>query len=183
MDRQNLTVLSSAQVLRLVFDKQRAVGVDVSSGGVVRRIRASVETILALGAINTPTVLMQAGIGDETELKRFGIPVVQHLPGVGKNFQDHFMACCVWEYAAPLAPRNNAAEATVFWKSHSSLDTPDIQVLQVEFPLFTAENAHYAVPVAGWTIGPALVRPESHGQIRLTGPNPGDPVQIDANTH
>ena len=181
MDRQNLTVLSSAQVLRVIFDKQRAVGVDVSYGGVVRRIRASVETILALGAINTPTVLMQSGIGDETELKRFGIPVVQHLPGVGKNFQDHALACCVWEYAEPLAPRNNTAEATVFWKSHSSLDTPDIQVLQMEFPLFTAENAHYGVPATGWTIGAALVRPESHGQIRLTGPNPGDPVQIDAN--
>src|SRR6516162_5346468 len=98
MDRPNLTVLSQALVLRLVFESRRAVGVDVSYGGEVHRIRASVETIVSMGAINTPKLLMQSGVGDEAELKRFGIPVVQHLPGVGKNFQDHVLVDCVWEY-------------------------------------------------------------------------------------
>jgi choline dehydrogenase len=57
---------------------------------------------------NTPKVLMQSGIGDQDELQRLGIPAVQHLPGVGQNFQDHFGIGCVWEYQQPLAPRNNA---------------------------------------------------------------------------
>jgi choline dehydrogenase len=182
MDRPNLTVLSQALVLGLVFEDKRAVGVDVSYGGEVRRIRASVETILSMGAINTPTLLMQSGVGDEAELKRSGIPVVQHLPGVGKNFQDHVLVSSVWEYKEPLAPRNNGGEVTVFWKTDSSLETPDLQVLQAEFPLFTAENAHYGPPAGAWSICACLVRPESRGQIRLTGPNPLDPVQIDANT-
>src|SRR6516164_5984701 len=91
MDRPNLNVLSSALVLRILFENRRAIGVEVSYSGAVRRIRASVETILSMGAINTPTLLMQSGIGDAAELKRFGIPIVQHLPGVGKNFQDHVL--------------------------------------------------------------------------------------------
>ena len=182
MDRPNLTVLSQALVLRLVFESSRAVGVDVSYDGEVHRLRASVETIVSMGAINTPKLLMQSGVGDEAELKRFGIPVVQHLPGVGKNFQDHVLVSSVWEYKEPLAPRNNGGEATVFWKSRSSFDTPDIQVLQAEFPLFTPENAHYGPPSGAWSICACLVRPQSHGQIRLTGPNPLDPVEIDANT-
>jgi choline dehydrogenase len=182
MDRPNLTVLSPALILRVVFESKRAVGVEVCYGGENRRIRASVETILSTGAINTPVLLMQSGVGDEAELKQFGIPVIQHLPGVGRNFQDHVLVCSVWEYEEPLAPRNNGAEATFFWKSDSGLETPDIQVQQAQFPLFTAENAHYEPPAASWSIGACLVRPESHGQIRLTGPNPLDPIQIDANT-
>ena len=55
-------------------------------------------------------------------------------------------------------------------------------MLQAEFPLFTAENAHYAPLAGAWSICACLVRPESHGQIRLRGPNPLDPVHIDANT-
>ena len=178
----NLTVLSHALVQRVIFEKKRAVGVEVSYNGEVHRIRASVETILSLGSINTPALLMQSGIGHQAELKQFGIPVVQHLPGVGKNFQDHILVSSVWEYRESLAPRNNGGEATVFWKSDRNLDTPDIQVLQAEFPLFTAENAHYAPRAGAWSICACLVRPESRGQIRLTGRNPLDPVRIDANT-
>jgi choline dehydrogenase len=178
----NLTVLSSALVLRVVFENNHAIGVDVSYAGEVRRIRASVEIVLSMGAINTPTLLMQSGVGDEAELKRFGIPVVQHLPGVGKNFQDHIMVSSVWEYEEPLKPRNNGGEATVFWKSDSSFETPDVQVLQAEFPMHTAENTHYRPPAGAWSICACLVRPGTRGQIRLTGPNPLDPGQIEANT-
>jgi choline dehydrogenase len=182
MDRPNLTVLSSALVLRVMFEGKRAVGVEVSYQGEIRRIRASVETILALGAIHTPKVLMQSGVGDEAELKPHGIPVLQHLPGVGKNFQDHVLVSSIWEHPEPLAPSNNGGEATFFWKSDTNLATPDIQVLQAEFPLLTAENAHYQPPAAAWSICAGLVRPASQGRLRLTGPNPLDPLQIDPGT-
>jgi choline dehydrogenase-like flavoprotein len=70
---------------------------------------------------------------------RHGIPLVQHLPGVGQNFQDHPAIGCIWEYQKPLEPRNNAGEATYFSKSDPSLDTPDIQTCQGEVPLTSAE--------------------------------------------
>jgi choline dehydrogenase len=54
--------------------------------------------VLSLGAINTPKVLMQSGVGDQAELDRFGIPLVEHLPGVGQNFQDHVaLPGLIWE--------------------------------------------------------------------------------------
>ena len=139
MDRPNLTVLTHAVVTRLTFDGKRATGVEITYDGKTHRIEAGIEVILSLGAIQTPKVLMQSGLGDQVELQRLGIPVVQHLPGVGQNFQDHPGIGCIWEFQKPLAPRNNAAEATFFWKSNPSLDTPDIQTCQVEVPLTSAE--------------------------------------------
>jgi choline dehydrogenase len=83
MDRPNLTVLTHALVTRLTFEGKRATGVEISYNGSTYRIHAGLEVVLSLGAIQTPKVLMQSGIGDQAELQRLGIPVVQHLPGVG----------------------------------------------------------------------------------------------------
>jgi choline dehydrogenase len=183
MDRPNLTVLTSALVTRLRFEGKRATGVEIAYNGKRLRIGAALEVVLSLGAIHTPKVLMQSGIGDESELKRAGIPVVQHLPGVGQNFQDHFGIGCLWEYRQPLAPRNNGGEATFFWKSNPGLDTPDLQTCLGELPICSAETAaKFNLPAASWTLFGGVVRPKSRGQIRLTGPNPHDPVQIEANT-
>jgi choline dehydrogenase len=63
---------------------------------------------------------MQLGIGDQAELQRLGILLAQRLPGVGKNFHDYVRSACIWEYQEPLPPRNNAGEATFFWKSNPS---------------------------------------------------------------
>jgi choline dehydrogenase len=135
-----------------------------------------------LGAINTPKLLMQSGIGDETELQRVGIPRVQHLPGVGQNLQDHFMISSIWESEQPLAPSNTTNGAVSFWKSNSSLDTPDIQQLIAEVPIPSAETAaRFNPPANSWTMAGVGVRPKSRGQLRLTGPNPLDPIQIEAN--
>jgi choline dehydrogenase len=138
MDRPNLTVITRALVTRLTFEGRRATGVEISYDGKTICVRAGLEVVLSLGAINTPKVLMQSGIGDQAELQRFGIPVVQHLPGVGQNFQDHPGHGCVWEYQEPLLPCNNAGEATFFWKSRSGIDTPDLQTCRLNF--------HYRAP-------------------------------------
>jgi choline dehydrogenase len=183
MDRPNLTVLTHAMVKKVVIARKRAVGVEVEYGGKVLRIVAALEVILSLGAINTPKLLMLSGIGNENELRRFGIPVIQHLPGVGQNFQDHCAVGCVWEYHHALAPRNNGGEATFFWKSDSRLDTPDLQTCQAEVPLCTAETAaEFNPPHASWTLFGGVVRPKSRGRIRLSGPNLHDPVLIEANS-
>src|SRR5215471_11149467 len=132
MDRPNLTVLTHALVSRVTFEGMQATGVEITHEGKIRRIRADREVVLSLGAIHTPKVLMLSGIGDQAELRHFGIPLVQHLPGVGQNLQDHVAIRCLWEYQQPLAPRNNGGEATYFWKSDSSLETPDLQTCQAE---------------------------------------------------
>jgi len=182
MDQPNLTVLTDALVTRLAFEHLRVSGVEIFYAGRNYRIGASQEVILSLGAIHTPKVLMQSGIGDEAELRRFGIPVVQHLPGVGKNFQDHVLLDCVWEYREALPPRNTMGEATFFWKSDPGLETPDLQACQAEVPLSSLENAaRFELPAHGWTLRGGVVRPKSRGCIRLTGPNATDPIQIEAN--
>ena len=182
MDRPNLTVLTHALVTKIIVEKKRATGVEFACDGKVQRIHAGAEVVLSLGAIHTPKVLMLSGIGDQAELQRLGISVVQHLPGVGQNFQDHFGIGCVWEYKQPLAPRNNCGEATFFWKSNPELDTPDLQTCQGEVPICSAETAaKFNPPMASWTLLGGLVRPKSRGQIRLTGTNFDDPVRIGAN--
>jgi choline dehydrogenase len=178
MDRPNLTVLTHALVTRIVFAGKRATGVECIYNGKTHRISAGLEVVLSLGAIHTPKVLMQSGIGDRAELQRFGISLVQHLPGVGQNFQDHPGIGCVWEYEKPLPP--STGSVTFFWKSDPNLDTPDIQTCQAEVPLAAAEMlARYNAPAGSWSMFAGIVRPKSRGRIRLTGPNPTDPVQIE----
>jgi choline dehydrogenase len=183
MDRPNLTVLTHAMVTRLTLENKRATGVEIAYNGKVQRFHAALEVVLSQGAMNTPKLLMLSGIGDQTELQRLGIPVVQHLPGVGQNFQDHFSVGCVWEYQQPLPIRNNGGEATFFWKSDPKLDAPDMQTCQVQVPVCSAEAAaKFTPPTGSWGLSAGVVAPKSRGQIRLSGPNPNDPLLIDPNT-
>jgi len=183
MDRPNLTVLTQALVTQLTFRGKQVTGVEIAYRGATYRIGAAVEVVLSLGAIHTPKVLMQSGIGDEAELGRFGIPVLQHLPGVGQNFQDHVAFDCVWEYQEALEPRNSLSEAIFFSTSQSGVDSPDFFVCQAEVPKSSAENiARFGLPSAGWTLFGAIAHPKSRGRLRLTGSDPSDPILIDANT-
>jgi choline dehydrogenase len=182
MDRPNLAVLTQALVTRVTFKGKRATGVEITYDSKIHRIAAGLEVVLSLGAMHTPKLLMQSGIGDREELDRYGIAPVQHLPGVGKNFQDHVMISCVWEYQQPLAPRNNMGEAIFHWKSSPGLDTPDLMVCQAEVPICSAENAvRFNPPPGSWALLGGVVRPESRGQIHLTGPNADDQILINDN--
>jgi choline dehydrogenase len=171
-------------VTRVLFEGNRATSVEVLYRGELRTFGAAIEVVLSMGAIQTPKVLMQSGIGDCQQLQRWGIGVIQHLPGVGRNFQDHTgVASCMWEYPRPTAPHNSGAEATFFWKSDRCLDTPDVQVIQGEIPVTSAESAaRFDPPANSWILFPGCVRPRSRGELRLTGPNPSDPLEIHANT-
>jgi choline dehydrogenase-like flavoprotein len=80
----------------------------------------------------------------------------------------------------PLAP---ATVAIFFWKSKSGLLSPDLFACQAEVPKSSVENAaRFGLPAAGWTLFGAVAHPKSRGHLRLTGPNPLDPIQIEANT-
>lgn len=182
MNQPNLTVLPGTLVTRVIIEQGAATGIECILDGQSRRFLASQEVILSLGAIQTPKVLMQSGIGDAEALASLGIPVVQHLPGVGANFQDHIMvSSCIWEYPEPMPPHGNGGEATIFARSTPELDSPDIQLLQIQFPVPTPElAARHSIPAGSWGIFPALLRPHSAGRLRLTGANPEDPILIDS---
>ena len=182
MAQPNLTVLTNALVSKLLFDGARVVGVDVILDGKPRQFRAEREVVLSLGAINTPKVLMQSGIGPASELARHGIAVRQHLPGVGQNHQDHVSFGCIWEYSEPQEVGNGGSEATLYWKSDPSLDAPDMLHCQVEFPVPSVENAARGVPEHGWTMFAGLAHPKSRGQLLLSGPGVNDAMIIRANT-
>src|SRR5262249_4611564 len=76
LDQPNVTVLTGAVVTRILFRGRRAIGVELTCQEKSFRIQAFREIVLSLGAIHTPKLLMQSGIGDEAELKRAGIPVL-----------------------------------------------------------------------------------------------------------
>ncbi|MGA8754709.1 MAG: GMC family oxidoreductase N-terminal domain-containing protein, partial [Stellaceae bacterium] len=90
--RANLQILTNAQVHRVVFDGKRAVGVEFSQQSRLERVDAAREVILSAGAIRSPHLLQLSGIGGPEALQKAGIAVQHALPGVGQNFQDHYIA-------------------------------------------------------------------------------------------
>ena len=178
----NLTVLTNTLVSRLIFEGRRVVGVEAVRDGRMERFTADSEVVLSLGAVNTPKVLMQSGIGPEKELLRHGIPVVQHLPGVGANHQDHVSFAVIFAYEKPQPVGYGGSEATLYWSSDGALRLPDMFHCQVEFPVPSAENAHRGVPQHGWTMFAGLAHPQSRGQITLSGPQVTDKPIVQANT-
>ncbi|NNG23640.1 GMC family oxidoreductase [Telluria aromaticivorans] len=182
MAQPNLTVLTGALVSKLSFDGRTVTGVEALVDGQPHWFGATREVILSLGAVNTPKVLMQSGIGPEQELGRHGITVRQHLPGVGQNHQDHVSFGCIWEYAEPQQVGNGGSEATLYWKSDPALDAPDMLHCQVEFPVPSAETAARGVPAHGWTMFAGLAHPKSRGELLLSGPGVHDAIIIRANT-
>jgi len=125
------------------------VGVEVILEGKQRQYFAEHEVILSLGAINTPKVLMQSGIGPDAELGRHRIPTIQHLPGVGQNHQDHVSFGCIFEYRKPQPIGFGGSEATLYWSSDARLELPDMFHCQLEFPAPSAETASLGVPAHG----------------------------------
>ncbi|CAB5240673.1 unannotated protein [freshwater metagenome] len=99
--RKNLTVKTRAQVTKVLFEGKRATGVDVVIKGKTHTI-TSREVILCGGAINTPQLLQLSGIGNENDLKKLGIPVINHLPGVGANLQDHLEVYVQYKCKLPV---------------------------------------------------------------------------------
>src|SRR5262249_10581236 len=125
MGQSNITVLTGALAMRVLFAGRRASGVELRYAAKTVRVDAEREVILSLGAIHTPKLLMQSGIGDEVELKRFGIPVLQSLPGVGHNLHDHVAFGCIWENAENPPHSFPRSQTVCFWKSREELDAPN----------------------------------------------------------
>jgi choline dehydrogenase-like flavoprotein len=186
LSRPNLTLLLNTDVMKLNFKGTRCVGVKLITGGVVRDFAADKEVILAAGAIGSPKLLMLSGVGEAKALRRLGIDVVENLPGVGENLQDHVLVSgVVFKYKGKMPERpadSNAVEAEAYLSSGPSGDT-DINLVLEQLPAVTPETAARfgAPPADAFTIAPALVQPTSRGSVRLASNNFQDAAVIDGN--
>lgn len=100
--RPNLRIVTRAQVGRILFDGNRAVGVQYWVAGQRHEARASAEVILSAGAIFSPIILMRSGLGDPESLKEHGVEIKRSLPGVGKNLQDHASLSFMYGCSQPI---------------------------------------------------------------------------------
>jgi choline dehydrogenase len=181
MDQSNLTVVTGALATRILFKGRRAIGVEFQYSGRLLRAETALEVVVSLGAIQTPKLLMQSGIGDQAELEEFDIPMVQHLPGVGRNLHDHVALGCIWEATEEPIPSAPRSQAVCFWKTDPAMDAPNFFTYARGGPAATPENqAQFKPPASSWSLSTGM-RPASRGAIHLTGPNAFDPLKIQAN--
>ena len=95
--RSNLRIVTGALIDRLTFAGSRVTGVEFSLNGEHLHASAGIEAVLAAGAIGSPSILQRSGIGDAEYLQSLGITPVCHLPGVGRNLQDHLQLRSVYK--------------------------------------------------------------------------------------
>jgi choline dehydrogenase len=203
MSRPNLTVIMSELVTRVVVENHRAVGVEILRNGTIEIIRSDREVIVTAGAIGSPKLLLQSGIGPGAHLKDVGIKTIHDLPGVGENLQDHLDICVLCEctgdhsydkfgkpfWAAvagmqylltktgPVA--SSLFETGAFWYADKNAPAADIQY---HFGQGSGIEAGIAkLNNAGVTLNSAFMRPRSRGTVRLKSNNPNDAPLIDPN--
>jgi len=179
MDRANLTVLTDALVTKILFFGNKVAAVEFVHQGRLRTVQVNGEVVLSAGAIQTPKILMQSGIGPRDQLSRFNIPIIKNSPGVGRNLQDHPLSGCLWE--ATDAPERSSVltQAVAIWKSSPDLLSPDVAAFLIARPLSTEPNS--GGKKLTWGIRSAVLQPRSRGQVELTGSNPSDPMLINPN--
>jgi choline dehydrogenase len=175
-ERENLTVRTGAQVARVLFDGDHAVGVELVDG---EKVYATREVVLSAGAIDSPRLLLQSGVGPADELRALGIDVVADVPGVGRNLHDHLLLGVVYEASQELPGGvNNLSESVLFTHSSARSGSPDIQIALVHVPFHSPE---FSAPANSYTIAPGIVLPKSRGSVRLLDATPGGPLAIDPN--
>ncbi|KAK7955809.1 uncharacterized protein PG986_005031 [Apiospora aurea] len=107
----NLHVLVQSQVVRVLFEGQKAVGVEYRGNPKfqntpIRSVRAEKMVILSAGTFGTPLILERSGVGDQAILEAAQVAVVAHIPGVGRNYQDHHLM--MYTYKTTLKPDETA---------------------------------------------------------------------------
>lgn len=158
--RPNVEIRSSARVTRLILESTRVVGVEFVTGGLLQRVRAAREVVLAAGAVDSPRLLMLSGVGPADDLRRHRIPVVAHVPGVGANLQDHLKLSIRWRGKSTLP--GSTVTAGLF-TSGTSASPADLQ-------FYVGRGLEQ--PDALMTITVSLVRTRSRGSIALALADP-----------
>jgi choline dehydrogenase/4-pyridoxate dehydrogenase len=198
LKRPNLRVRTRSMTTRILFEGDRAVGVEVVSNGQKSAVRCRREVIISGGVINTPQLLMLSGLGDPEDLEPHGISVRRAIPGIGKNLQDHVIGLVQYKRKQPGPFHHNMRLDRIarellrtyflgtgfasdlpsgyiaFLKTDPGLAAPDIQLLSNIVPF---EAWPYLLPFRAafedaFSILPVLMHPESRGQIKLRSSDP-----------
>lgn len=197
MRRPNLTVRTGAHVTRIIFDADRAVGVELAGG---ERLHAAREVTIAASTVGAAKLLLLSGVGPADELRALGLPVVLDQPNVGRNLENHpgvnlqFAArhedSLVSQLNLPGQARlglewllfrrglgaSNFFEAGAFVKTQ---DAADYANLQLEFLPLARRVVNGRVKIfPGFQLWMDLSRPTSRGHIRLRSANPLDKPEI-----
>lgn len=211
MKRPNVTVMTHAQVTRVIFEGRRAVGVEYRRNGVSGRIRAASEVILSGGAINSPQLLMLSGIGPAAHLKEFGLEVVADSAHVGQNLNDHQGLNYTWAMKVPtyndilrpwwgkvavgmkyfLTGRGPLAKSINhgggFFRTAPDLPRPNMQLYFQAFSTLVPRVGERPIltpdPFSGLSIGLSNCRPTSRGEITLKSADPFAHPKIVANAY
>jgi len=199
--RPNLQIVTSALVHRITFKGKRATGIVLSRGGRVEIVDAAREVILAAGAIGSPHLLQLSGVGAPEDLAKAGIAVHHALPGVGHNFQDHYIARMsaevrgietlnergrglsfaneLWRYVATgkgmLTYSASLCAASVKVLEESA--TPDVQCVFAPAS-YKPGLIRKLDDAPGITGGPFQMRPLSRGYVLARTPDPTDQPAI-----
>jgi len=188
LGRANLTLLLSTNVTKVLFDGDRASGVEIVGTDGARRLTATREVILTAGTIHTAQLLMLSGIGEASELKKLGIAPVVDLRGVGRNFQDHVhLSGVVCQYNGKLPAHgtdSDAVEAELNMSTGVDGHGTDMVLVLEQLPNASPElvaRFGAALPENCFTISPSLVQPTSRGRVNLTSANWQDAPTIEPN--
>ena len=177
--RLNLTIRGNVLVRRIIFDGNRAIGVEAESGGDIFVIEAD-EIVLSAGAVASPHILMLSGIGSAEHLTSQGIELVRDTPGVGQNLRDHPLVAirAKTKEEFPLDPNAPRMQTLLRYTDTGSKDRNDIQI----FP------SSLSTPLGGDPFAEEGIRltcmlelAEGSGEITLTTTDPT--VQPDINCH
>jgi len=179
--RVNLTVRGGCLVDRVLFDGDRAIGVEVLSGGETQRVFGR-RVVLAAGAIASPAILLRSGIGPADELAALGIEARVHSAGVGLNLIDH-----PWCHLYFLSNTNDYdLHQQYMWGGlrYTAPGSPEFNDMQNY--LMAPFNARDFVGAAEAARAPFVVdlsatlqRPRSRGRVRLHSPDPTVQPEID----
>jgi choline dehydrogenase len=187
LSRANLTLMLGATVTRVLFDGDRASGVEIAVAEGARKVSARREVILSAGTIHTPQLLMLSGVGEASALEKLGIAPVADLRGVGRNLQDHVhVSGVVSQYKGPFPDRvadSNAVEAEVNLSSGVDDHGTDVVLVLEQLANASVELAarHGPLPENCFTISPSLVQPTSRGRVSLASADWRVPPTIEVN--
>lgn len=188
--RNNLHVQTQVQVTRMICSGQQAVGVEYIHNGQRHQAHVSREILLCGGAINSPQILMLSGIGPADQLQSLGLPIVQDLPGVGQNLQDHLTVGITYRCTQPISLAraetlgnllqflcfkrgmltSNVAEAGGFFKTDPMQERANVQLLFA--PVYFIDHGFVKPQGDGFSLGAVLLNPQSRGQITLKSVDP-----------
>jgi choline dehydrogenase len=135
--------------------------------------------ILSCGTIESPPLLLRSGIGPADHLREIGIDVAVDLPGVGRNLHDHLLSPVIFSAEREIGPPTPglfAAQSHLWARSRPDLPGPDIQPIHFMVPLY---EEWMEGPENAFSLMAGMIRPESRGSIRLTGPELDDEIVID----